>query len=125
MSPRRYAVLAGSSAAAFGAVLLSFWLSGVPALIELAAWRCKANTCVGLILGGVSLVAVSSQRAAVRGTGVVFACAAIVLAILTLLEYAAGIDLAGRPVVASAPVSGGLTALFCIAFVMLASRRRR
>jgi signal transduction histidine kinase len=93
MSPRRYVILAGSVAVVFGAVMLSFWLSGDPALIRFVAWRCKTNTCVGLLLGGLSLVAVSSRRATVREIGVVLAGAVTLLAVLTLFEYAAGIDL--------------------------------
>jgi signal transduction histidine kinase/ActR/RegA family two-component response regulator len=93
MSPRRYVILAGCVAAAFGAVMLSLWLSGDPALIRFVAWRGKTNTCVGLLLGGLSLVAVSSQRAVVRGIGGALAGAVILLAVLTLLEYTAGIDL--------------------------------
>jgi signal transduction histidine kinase len=93
MSSRRYVILAGSVAVAFGAVMLSFWLSGGPALIRFVAWRCKTNACVGLLLGGLSLVAMSSRRAAVRGIGAALAGAVTLLAALTLLEYAAGIDL--------------------------------
>jgi signal transduction histidine kinase/CheY-like chemotaxis protein len=97
MSPRRYVILAGSVAAGFGAVMLSFWLSGDPALIQFVAWCCKTNTCIGLLLSGLSLVAVSSPRAAVRGIGGVLTGVVIVLAVLTLLEYVAGIDLATHP----------------------------
>ncbi|HEX8108291.1 MAG TPA: GAF domain-containing sensor histidine kinase, partial [Kofleriaceae bacterium] len=93
MSPRRYVVLAGSGVATFGAVMLGFWLSRVPALIELAAWRCQANTCIGLLLGGIGLLAASSPRAVVRRIGAALAGAVTVFAALTLLEYAAGIDL--------------------------------
>jgi signal transduction histidine kinase/CheY-like chemotaxis protein len=93
MAPRRYVALAGSAVAAFGAVMLSFWLSGAPALIQFAAWRCKTNTCVGLIFGGASLVAASSQRATVRGIGAVLAGVVIALGSSTLLEYAVGGDL--------------------------------
>lgn len=77
----------------FGAVMLSFWLLGGPALIELVAWRCKANTCVGRILGGASLVVAAAQRAAVRRIWAVQVSTMTVLPVLTLLEYGAGVDL--------------------------------
>src|SRR5215468_7510601 len=93
MAPRRYVVLAGSVAAAFGAVMLSFSASGAPALIRFASWRCKTNTSIGLVLGGASLVAAASPRAMGRGIAAVLASAVTVLGGLTLLEYAAWIDL--------------------------------
>jgi signal transduction histidine kinase len=93
MSPRRYAVLAGTLGVGFGLVFLGLWLSGEPALIQFAAWRCKTNTCVGLVLGGAALIAGGSQRAAARRTAMVLATAVAAIGAATLFEYVADIDL--------------------------------
>ena len=93
MSPRLYAVLAGVLGIVVGAGLLALWMSGDPGLIQWAAWRCKANTCVGLLLCGAALVAYASAAPWLRRFGVVCAVAAAALGVLTLAQYAAGVDL--------------------------------
>ena len=93
MSPRRYLLLAGSLGIAVGGVLLILWWSGIPALVQFAAWRGKTNTCVGLVLAGGALLACASPRPAVRRLGVALAGGATAIGAATLLEYAAGVDL--------------------------------
>src|SRR5689334_21212044 len=93
MPPRLYAVFAGMLGIALGVALLALWLSGDPGLIEFAAWRCKTNTCVGLVLCGAALVACASARPRLRRLGVACAVAAAAIGVLTLLQYAAGVDL--------------------------------
>ncbi|HEY0476164.1 MAG TPA: ATP-binding protein [Kofleriaceae bacterium] len=93
MSTHRYARLAGSFALAVGGVLLAFWLSGDPALVEFAAWRGKVNTCIAMVCSGAALLGYASQRAGARRLALGFAIAATLLGGATLLEYAAGIDL--------------------------------
>ena len=93
MSPRRYIALASGFAIAVGGALLALWLSGVPSLVEFAAWRCKTNTCIALVCCGAALLACSSPRALLRGLGAALACAVTALAAATLVQYAAGIDL--------------------------------
>jgi hypothetical protein len=47
---------------AISATLLAFWISGEPELVKLASWRCKTNTCIGLILGATALLLRTSER---------------------------------------------------------------
>src|SRR5262245_840605 len=92
-SPRRYIILAGSCAIALGGTLLVLWLSGDPALIQLAAWRCKTNTCIGLVLGGAALIAASSPRPLVRRGAQLLAVLVTAIGALTLLQYLTASDL--------------------------------
>ena len=93
MSRRRTVLLAGSLGITVGGALLILWWSGVPALVEFAAWRGKTNTCVGLVLAGGALLACASQRSAMRRLGVALASAATAIGVATLFEYVAGVDL--------------------------------
>ena len=93
MSPRRHILIAGWFAILFGGAMLALWLSGQDAAVRFAAWRCKTNTCVGLVLGGAALLALGSQRRRTRAVGAALAVAATAIGVATLFEYVAGIDL--------------------------------
>jgi signal transduction histidine kinase len=93
MSPRRHILIAGWFAILFGGAMLALWFSGNADAVRFAAWRCKTNTCVGLVLGGAALLALGSQRRRTRAIGTALAVAATAIGVATLFEYVAGIDL--------------------------------
>jgi signal transduction histidine kinase/ActR/RegA family two-component response regulator len=89
VSGLRWPVVAGSVALVVAGAFLVCWFSGDADLVRFAAWRCKTNTCIGLALGGASLLLLDRGR---RQLAAVAACALLVLGAATLLEYASKIE---------------------------------
>jgi signal transduction histidine kinase len=92
MSARLWTVVAGAVALAISGPLLGLWASGDPDLMKIAAWRCKTNTCVALVLGATALVLRTSDRRSSIRLSHALAIAMTAIGALTMLEYT-GIDL--------------------------------
>ena len=94
-----FARVAGATVALAGGVVLVGWALHVSALTSVSAsWiSAKANTAVGLVLAGASLWAAGASRedegGRLRRMGLAGATLAMVIGLLTIVEYVAGWDL--------------------------------
>ncbi|MGH2899415.1 MAG: sensor histidine kinase, partial [Solirubrobacteraceae bacterium] len=93
MSARLWIRLAGGVALAISVPLLAMWFIGDPELVKIASWRCKTNTCIGLVLSATALLLQTSERRAAIAVARALIAVVIAIGVLTLLEYVAGADL--------------------------------
>ena len=90
---QRASVLLGLLTAAFGLTVLCGWFFNLPALTEVIPGQVsmKANSAAAFLLLGLALAAAAQRRLGPLVQTV--AAAVLLLALLTLLEYALGLDL--------------------------------
>ncbi|MCC6749621.1 MAG: hybrid sensor histidine kinase/response regulator [Deltaproteobacteria bacterium] len=92
----RLPAAAGLASALLGAVVLLGWALELPRLKSIlpGAVTMKPNTALGFLLAGLALTLLSGAPARwARRTAQVLACLLLALGLLTILEYAAGLDL--------------------------------
>ncbi len=88
--------LAGTAAAAVGILVLAGWVTGSDPLksMLLGPLAMKANTAVCLVLMGAGVVLLSRPAdSRMRRAGLVLIAAATLISLLTLTQYAVGVDL--------------------------------
>ncbi|MGD9902036.1 MAG: ATP-binding protein [Vicinamibacterales bacterium] len=125
-APRPALLLAGGAVAAVGAAVLGTWAEGETALAALVrGWRVMVpSTAFGFVCIGLGIAGFAIDRPWSRRAAPIAAAAAVVLPLVTLVEYVGGTRLGvehwlGISVPGTSPVAGRMSPVAALSMLLL------